>query len=644
MATTEDHELIASEVPSQAWEKQAAPARGPCWKPLGVTSILGLLTLGAVLGLMVCGVASLIHRHSKQQVLREDIRSRPAFLSEVALEYTPQAEEEVSDGASGNVDGLKHAKQLIEEAQSLKALDDKLKAEAAKFGSQSEGLAKEAANIKQQAITDAKDADAARQRAQDLRSQAEALKKEATDSIGKAADLDKEASRRKVKAEQKKQEAEVLSQKAKTTSDGAERKEKEAVNMELKALDETAAQRVCIHLPGVKLQGVGPATFDTILGPHDIADEWQCSDWCLRHTACRQAVFTWETSVCELYGEATTQPIVFRERWPFFNTTYCGAMGEKDNMLQMLHQVYDQKPWVPPPHNCSWGGDNCIHTKCCADVCKATWDFKTCEAFTCYKKDEHFAGCKIAGADPGWDGENLGGHPNGEIEPAPEGKLVQGVRLYCFSVVMWNDPPKQAWMSSEGEIAGHWKEQGKGIVQCDDYNIFDGIGGGSVHNILSFVQAWKKVQDDGRWKNSDWTIKVDPDAVFFPEHFRQKIMWNLRTPQGSAVFLRNTFYKFQLLGALEALSREAMEIYFERSWECEAHLGQQGGEDYWLLQCLEGLGINYQTDVTLLHDKYAADENCKDPYGVAHHFFKKTKDWDECWDKAEKAWNGAHAQ
>lgn len=142
--------------------------------------------------------------------------------------------------------------------------------------------------------------------------------------------------------------------------------------------------------------------------------------------------------------------------------------------------------------------------------------------------------------------------------------------------------------------------------------------------------------------NNDWTIKVDADAVFFPEHFRVKVRYNLRTPRGSTVYLRNTAYKFKFLGALEALTHEAFAIYVERGWECEQHLTQEGGEDYWLEQCLEGLGIDYQTDEALLHDKYAADENCKDPYGVAHHFFKQVKDWNECWDKGENAWNKAH--
>jgi len=320
---------------------------------------------------------------------------------------------------------------------------------------------------------------------------------------------------------------------------------------------------------------------------------------------------------------------------------------EKEEMLKSLKKIYDAKPWVPPPHNCSWAGDNCLATQCCADVCKANWDFTKCDWYTCWKRDENWAGCEMNGAPEGWDGTKLGGHPNSEIGPAEDGKLIQGTKLYCFSVVMWNQPPTESWQDSEGQIADHWKTAEKNILQCDDYSFFDGLEGGSVHNINSFVEAWKKVKDDGRWKNNDWSIKVDPDAVFFPEHFRSKVKYNWKTPQGSTVYLRNTFYKFQFLGALEALTREAMEIYFERGYECEEHLGFEGGEDYWMLQCLEGLGIDYQTDVTLLHDKYAADQNCGDPNGVAFHFFKKIEGgdgWDVCWDTANEAWNNEHPE
>jgi len=420
-----------------------------------------------------------------------------------------------------------------------------------------------------------------------------------------------------------------------------------AIKAETQAEEETAAGRMCVSLAGVKLRGNSPVSYDPVVGKHEIEDDWQCNDWCLQHSGCKQSVFTWATKTCELFEEATSEPLEFRERWPWFNSSYCDRVDKKDEMLEMLHKVYDVKPWVPPLHNCSFGGESCLHTKCCADVCDASWDFETCDYYTCYKRDENWGGCKTGGPPANWDGTKLGGHPNTEVAPADEGKLIQGTRLYCFTVVMWDLGPTEGWQDSEGMLANNWKERGLGIMQCDDYSIFDGLEGGSVHNIQSFIRAWNLVKDDGRWKDNDWSIKVDPDAVFFPDHFRKKVEWQYRTPQGATIYLRNTFYKFKFLGALEALTREAMEVYFERSWECEAKLGQQGGEDYWLLQCLEGLGMDYQTDESLLHDKYAADENCGDPNGVAHHFFKKIEGgdgWDSCWDTANNAWNNEHPE
>lgn len=399
------------------------------------------------------------------------------------------------------------------------------------------------------------------------------------------------------------------------------------------------AARTCVDLPGVRLKGGSRAP-----GEQAITSDAHCRDWCRDHAECKQSVWSWDTKTCELFTEARAEAQQFKETWPWFNSSYCDTSDKQGAMMDMLQQVYDTKAWVPPAQNCSWAGDNCIDTRCCADVCKADYNFETCEYFTCWKRDEYWAGCKSGPAPEGWDGANLGGHANTEVEPAPAGKLVQGTRLYCFSVVMWSLGPAQGWEDSEGDLANHWKEQGKGIMQCDFHAFFDGLDGGSEHNIQSFINAWKMVKDDGRWKQADWTIKVDADAVFFPAHFKVKVETVYRTPQGAALYLRNTFYKFQFLGALEAITREGIELYFQRGWECEPHLTQEGGEDYWLLQCLEGIGLNYQTDTALLHDKYAADENCGDPDGVAHHFFKKIDDWDVCWNMANEAWNSAHPE
>lgn len=674
------------------------PARA--WQMLAVTAALAVASTAVAM--------TFRKSRSSARVPLDDAPGQRMFLSEVLLQDsekkdsgkdTPQeeaskevaasAEDEAKTTAEPSAKALKAADELVGKAWYFKLHSDNLTNSSGVLKGKVESMHKQVAETKDAASRDRNDAEKLRSDAKDSRTKADAVLKEAaqkakdlqkeaelkatellnkaqqkvddltaesksqaTDLHHKAVDLESKASgldnhaiKKDDAADKEDRKAGSLAKKADSLERQATEERETAVADEKQARHDTAAQRMCIALPGVKLRGYSPAGFDPVVGSQKkYDDDWQCSDWCLKHAECKQSVFTWETKTCELFKDRTAEPQYFREQWPWFNSSYCDTADKKQDMLDMLHKVYDAKPWVPPPHNCSWGGDNCIETKCCADVCDASWDFKECKAYTCYKRDENWAGCKTGGPPEGWEGTELGGHPNTEVAPAEEGKLIQGTRLYCFSVVMWNQPPAAGWQASEAELANNWKEQKKGIMQCDDYSIFDGLEGGSVHNIQSFINAWNMVKDDGRWKQNDWSIKVDPDAVFFPEHFRRKLEWVYKTPQGATVYMRNTFYKFKLLGAIEALTREALELYFARGWECEAHLGQEGGEDYWLLQCLEGLGVDYQTDESLLHDKYAADENCDDGYSVAHHFFKKIDDWDACWDTANDAWNNEHPE
>lgn len=549
------------------------------------------------------------------------------------------------------------AKSLEQHSESLKSSADDLQAAAQKLRKQVTGAQDDASRDREAAEKARRDAEKSRARAEETLKNAKEkaaeveakAEREATELLTKArrsvlelnkkaetkaanlnqkagnfdndaSAFDQGANKKESTAADEEKRAKGWSQKADSMGASARTERQHAIDAETEARRSVAAQRMCIGLPGVKLKGNSPGKFAPVVGDREFKDDWQCNDWCLKHAECKQSVFIWETKTCELYKEATAEPQYFRETWPWFNSSYCGTIGEKEAMLDMLHKVYDAKPWVPPPHNCSWAGDNCIETKCCADYCDANFDFTTCKPFTCYKRDENWAGCRRSVPDESWDGTKLGGHPNGEVAPAPDGKLLQGTRLYCFSVVMWNQPAAEAWQDSEADLANHWKKEKKGIMQCDDWSIFDGFEGGSVHNIQSFIHAWKLVKDDGRWKQNDWSIKVDPDAVFFPDHFRKKLVWQYKTPQGSAVYMRNTFFEFQFLGGLEALTREALEIYLTNGWQCETHLGQEGGEDYWMLQCFEGIGIDYQSDFTLLHDKYAADENCFDPNSVFSDF------------------------
>jgi len=116
----------------------------------------------------------------------------------------------------------------------------------------------------------------------------------------------------------------------------------------------------------------------------------------------------------------------------------------------------------------------------------------------------------------------------------------------------------------------------------------------------------------------------------------------LRTPQGSRVYLKNINFKFQFLGALEVFTKEALEHYFDKSGDCAGKVGHQGGEDYFMEACMDGIGIDHQTDFKLLNDKYAATGNCNDPWVVGFHFYKKVSSWNACHDAAVNAAKNAN--
>merc|ERR1712137_1197121 len=39
-----------------------------------------------------------------------------------------------------------------------------------------------------------------------------------------------------------------------------------------------------------------------------------------------------------------------------------------------------------------------------------------------------------------------------------------------------------------------------------------------------FTRAWQVVGMLGRWQYHDWTVKLDPDAVFFPDRLRKLLL------------------------------------------------------------------------------------------------------------------------
>jgi len=129
---------------------------------------------------------------------------------------------------------------------------------------------------------------------------------------------------------------------------------------------------------------------------------------------------------------------------------------------------------------------------------------------------------------------------------------VQGIRvsMYCLSLMM----P----FGYEPTLLAEQHKQGVGIFACDETAVFSNstvllpektpspvevtlmpgslavtYGGrwGTAMNTGVFNRLWTKVVEIGDYRRYDWTVKVDPDAVFFPARLRNIL--RRRSPMNS---------------------------------------------------------------------------------------------------------------
>mmetsp|Transcript_34230 Transcript_34230/g.66273 ORF Transcript_34230/g.66273 Transcript_34230/m.66273 type:complete len:358 (+) Transcript_34230:47-1120(+) len=234
--------------------------------------------------------------------------------------------------------------------------------------------------------------------------------------------------------------------------------------------------------------------------------------------------------------------------------------------------------------------------------------------------------------------------------------------LFCFAL-MQPEGPEVALMKS------HYDKRA-GVFACNDQAVFCHGGNttivavdggmfktkfiskvamkkgnvaipGQMTNSWLNVELFKKVFDamleDGRFWMYDWVVKVDPDAVFFPDRLRKHVEpWTPHTGPGS-VYVRNCGSNpwISLMGAIEVFSKKAMQKYFDEKWKCESQLSWGGwGEDYYMEHCMNLLGVDSVDDFKLLGQAGCEFAPCTDSWRVAFHPFKTPESWWQCWDRS----------
>lgn len=268
-------------------------------------------------------------------------------------------------------------------------------------------------------------------------------------------------------------------------------------------------------------------------------------------------------------------------------------------------------------------------------------------------------------ASPGHRAETTTEKPPPQTTPARQAGFPS---LLCFSVIRSE--------GNEINLVGAQLDRHASIFACDRTLVFsngpsirigtmdamdsvsiptDSIGIGNLANegettnswlnTVIFMKVWHWLVKDGQWKSYDWTVKVDPDAVFFPERLRDHV--KPYTPPGGGNYYMvncNKVYaadpadevlKEKLFGALEVFSNQAVLAYADGHKRCSNELEWHGwGEDYYMQSCLSLLGVLPVGDFNMVGDKRCFEAPCSDTGKVAFHDFKDVPAYFNCWEES----------
>ncbi|CAK0855327.1 unnamed protein product [Prorocentrum cordatum] len=244
--------------------------------------------------------------------------------------------------------------------------------------------------------------------------------------------------------------------------------------------------------------------------------------------------------------------------------------------------------------------------------------------------------------------------------PAPRRTLpaidapAGGATLYCWvlSAAQGEEPAMLDWQAKKKV----------GPFQCDKAQVYSNqaveIGGmtaavidsdmkceyggdsQSALNTWIFIAAWEKVFQLGDYALYEWTVKVDADAVFFPNRLK-----SILANHAGAAYLSNCQYG--LHGPIEVFSKAALDALsadYQRAFDKKSpatcvnglEFGEYG-EDMFIDQCLGkvlGVGAPALEPLLICEDHCDCPEYyacpASDSYRVTFHPFKSVGAYENC--------------
>jgi len=237
----------------------------------------------------------------------------------------------------------------------------------------------------------------------------------------------------------------------------------------------------------------------------------------------------------------------------------------------------------------------------------------------------------------------------------------ESITLFCWALMLPN--------TYEQDLLGQQLADGMNIFACDGSKVYSNVsvdigdevksravnvslhcdfGGefGTALNTDIFLAVWRQLIADADYTKYDWTVKTDPDTVWFPARLKAILIDHPEEDRGA--YLNNCWRGMH--GPIEVLSKNAVTTWGAGIDECIDVLNKlcsgpcQWGEDMWMDQCLWKILKVRRDEVfeLLIEDHCDPPEDnswrtCADASMVSYHPFKDPADYKGCYYNSKAA-------
>lgn len=335
--------------------------------------------------------------------------------------------------------------------------------------------------------------------------------------------------------------------------------------------------------------------------------------------------------------------------------------------LYSLERKEDRIGIEPSLPACSKPGENCYSTGCCqvsGHECFTRWPGRAQCNETCTVGEAGFT-CEIVSP-----------HSVPVVRPL-------GQKLYCFSVYTKDTGNAADPNNEELELLKAQFRNGVSIFTCEQWDVFSDVSVflghdtheatirvddvlGEFHQVKTqetgtwvnwglFYQVWIKIREVGKWEQTDYTVKVDADAVFVPERLRDWLSTVKGDSQHGMYFENCKNVQYGFFGHLEVLSNTATRVLTQYLENCHAEFAPCAntgcdwnsgawGEDMFAQRCMDHHYVDkVEAFNTTTNGACKADrpdgqkentkwhpKDCSKVTTAAAHPFKRPQDYLQC--------------